>query len=234
MTALAVWAAALDDWQMFFVTVVTASAEGGVEWLMLAIEEAAATATAAAAIADGAAMLDATAVPFTGFLAFDAPFLGGGTASAAEQLVGADSGKLEAEAPAAALADGAATPDAAALALDALFLEGGAAAAAEWSATPVDEAAAAIAAVAAAVAEGAEMPDAATVPKEPAARQIRTTWHDRKLQESIESQKASQCEGYTQQQTPVWEDHTTLCTNREIVETMIVFKLWAHNWSLTA
>ena len=42
------------------------------------------------------------------------------------------------------------------------------------------------------------------------ARQIRTTCHSRELQESIGSQKASQCEGYAQQQTPVWEDHTLL------------------------
>ncbi len=70
---------------------------------------------AIAAIADGAAMPDATAVPFAGFLAFHAPFLGGGTASAAEQLAAADLGKLAAEAPAAALADGAAMPDAAAI-----------------------------------------------------------------------------------------------------------------------
>ncbi len=53
----------------------------------MAVEEAVATEMAAAAIADGAAMPDVTAVLFAGFLAFDEPFLGGGTAAAAEQAV---------------------------------------------------------------------------------------------------------------------------------------------------
>ncbi len=48
----------------------------------MAVEEAAAMAMAAAAIADGAAMPDVTAVPFAGFLTFNEPFLGGGTAAA--------------------------------------------------------------------------------------------------------------------------------------------------------
>jgi hypothetical protein len=53
----------------------------------LAVEEAAATETAVAPIADGAAMPDVTAVPFASFLAFDEPFYGRGTAAAAEQVV---------------------------------------------------------------------------------------------------------------------------------------------------
>ncbi len=40
-------------------------------------------------------------------------------------------------------------------------------------------------------------------------------------EKSIGGQKASQCEGYAQQQTPVWEDHTTAPTNEEISETKI-------------
>jgi hypothetical protein len=122
---------------MSFVTGVTALAAGGAESLTLAVEETAAMEVAAAAIADGVAMPDATVVPFSGFLAFDALFLGGGTASAAEQMVAADSGKLAADAPTAALADEDTMPDRVAfpstraLALDAPFLEGGTAAAAE-------------------------------------------------------------------------------------------------------
>ncbi len=103
----------------------------------MAVEAVVATEMAAAAIADRVAMPDVTAVPFAGFLAFDEPLLGGGTAVAAEQVTAAKSGILASEAPAAALANGTAMPDAAAipsagaLALDAPFLEEGAAAAAE-------------------------------------------------------------------------------------------------------
>ena len=49
-----------------------------------AVEEAAAAKMAVAAIAHGAAMPDTAAVPYAGALALDAPFLGGGTAAAAE------------------------------------------------------------------------------------------------------------------------------------------------------
>ncbi len=52
--------------------------------MAVAVEEAAATEMAAAAIAVGVATPDVTAVPFTGVLALDAPFLGGGTEAAAE------------------------------------------------------------------------------------------------------------------------------------------------------
>jgi hypothetical protein len=50
----------------------------------VAVEEATAAETVAAAIADKAAMLDTAAVSFAGALALDAPFLGGGIAAAAE------------------------------------------------------------------------------------------------------------------------------------------------------
>ncbi len=58
----------------------------------MAVEEAAAMETAAAAIADGAAMPGVTAVPFAGFLAFGEPFLGGGTSAAAKQVRGKNQG----------------------------------------------------------------------------------------------------------------------------------------------
>jgi hypothetical protein len=60
----------------------------------LAVEETAAMETAVAAIADGAAMPDVTAVPFASFLAFDEPFLGRGTAAAVQQVAAAISGIL--------------------------------------------------------------------------------------------------------------------------------------------
>ncbi len=93
---------------------------------------------AAAAIADGEAMPDVTAVPFVDFLAFDEPFYGRGTAAAAERVAVAKSGILAPEALAAALANGTTTPDntaaipyTGALALDTPFLDKGTASAAE-------------------------------------------------------------------------------------------------------
>ncbi len=59
----------------------------GAESLALIEEEAAATETAAALVADGTD-------PFAGFLALDEPFLGRGTPAAAEQATAAKSGIL--------------------------------------------------------------------------------------------------------------------------------------------
>ncbi len=67
------------------VTVVSASAVKGAESLALIEEEAAAKEMAAASVADGTD-------PYARFLAFDEPFLGGGTPAAAEQVVMAKSG----------------------------------------------------------------------------------------------------------------------------------------------
>ncbi len=66
------------------VTVVAASAVKGAESLALIGEEAAAKEMAAASVADGTD-------PFACFLAFDEPFLGGGTPAAAEQVAAAKS-----------------------------------------------------------------------------------------------------------------------------------------------
>ncbi len=69
------------------VTVVVASAVKGAESLVLIEEEAVATKMAAASVVDGTD-------PFARFLAFDEPFLGGGTPAAAEQAAAAKSGIL--------------------------------------------------------------------------------------------------------------------------------------------
>ncbi len=69
------------------VTVVAVSAVKGAESLALIEEEAAAKEIAAASVADGTD-------PFARFLAFDEPFLGGGTPAAAEQAAAAKLGIL--------------------------------------------------------------------------------------------------------------------------------------------